>query len=264
MNYDDPRGIEMCRIWFYLMRRFNPNARITVFHAGKIDKIAPFGLGNVSFAELDLAGIISHKESKGFGVPSQDLILAMWRHFDREPGFEKHIYVEADAWTLAPLDDLWVLAETRPYLSFEELIDKEGLPLINTGVHTYCSRDKFISYAVLEDQFRRDGGVINIPVGEQGLINAYFRRIGYDCRHPDAGFEWNCWPANCVTERADDEAVVVRSGSHDATRWFGQHPWSWYGKGQQIKILHSFLVKFWDLPECKQLWDYCLSKARAA
>lgn len=265
MNYDDPNGVDMCRIWFYLINRFNPGIRITVFHAEKADKIMPFGaaFGNAQFVELDLTGIVSHKTSKGFAVPSQDLILAMWRHFDRNPGFERHLYIEADAFVLSPLGDLWKLVDSKPYLSFEELIGKDGLPLINTGVHTYSSREKFITYDVLVDQFKRDGGEILIPVGEQGLINSYFRRIGYDCRHSEAGFEWNCWPANCITERADDSEISIISGDYDDARWFKDHPWSGYGKRRKVKILHSFLVKFWDLPECKRLWDYCLNKVNS-
>lgn len=265
MNYDDPHGVDMCRIWFYLMHRFNPNARVTVFHAGQVSKIAPFGtrFKNVEFVQLDMSGVISKQASKGYGAHSQELIFAMWRHLDRAPGFEKHLYVEADAWTLHPLDDLWALADTKPYLSFEELIWKDGKPLINTGVHAYASRDGFVSYSILEEQFRLDGGEILIPVGEQGLINSYFRRIGYDCRHPEAGFEWNCWPANCITERADDFEIKIISGDHAPDRFFSDHPWSWYGRRKQAKILHSFLVKFWDLPECKQLWDYCLGKVNS-
>lgn len=267
MNYDDPLGVTMCRTWFYLIERFNPGIRITVFHAGKIEKIEPFGrqFPNIEFVPLDLTGVPTQQVTGGFGVPSQELILAMWRHFDRNPGFGKHLYVEADAWVLTSLLPLWALIDQKPYISFQELLDKDGLPLINTGVHSYCSSDGFVTYDVLIDQLRRDGGVIKIPVGEQGLVNAYFRRIGYDCRHAQAGFEWNCWAARSITEKADDQEIVVWSGDYgEPERWPNVHPWSWWGQKRRVKILHAFMAKFWQLSECLPLWNYCDSKVGAA
>jgi hypothetical protein len=265
MNYADQTEVDMCRIWFYLIERFNPGVHITVFHSGAVAGIQEFGARyeNVSFVALDMSGVPSHKNSLGYGVPSQELILSMWRHCDRQGGFEKHLFIEADAFVLCRLDDLWVAADAKPYISVEELIWKDGLPLINTGVHTYNSRAGFVTYDLLLEQHRIDGGQIHLPVGEQGLINAYFRRIGYDCRHPDIGFEWNCWPVNCKTVQADDNDIIIVSGDADPSRWPGGHPWSWWGQHRRAKILHAFMAKFWVLPECKRLWDYCLDKVNS-
>jgi hypothetical protein len=265
MNYADKFGVDMCRIWFYLLRRFNPEARVTVFHAGQVGKIAEYAarFGRVEFVRLDMAGISPHGEVRGYAVPSQELILAMWRHIDRDPGYRQHLFIEADALVLTPLDELWGLSSTKPYVSFEELVWKDGLPLINTGVHTYYSTEGFVSYNVLMEQLRIDGGEILMPVGEQGLVNRYFRRIGYDCTHPAAGFEWNCWAVSSVTERAEDDEIVVISGDQNLDRWPGPHPWRWWGKRRRAKILHAFMVKFWDLPECSKLWEYCLRKVNS-
>jgi hypothetical protein len=261
IDYADPNGLMMSRIWLYLVRRYNPDARITVFTGDHAALIAPAAKkAGATLFPLERSGILSHRGCSGHKHVSQDLILSIWRHIDAIKDFGKYIYIEPDAWILSDLSDWWNLVESKPYIAVQQG-EFGGDPLFNTG--TYSARgDGFMTYPTLLGQYEADRG-ISFPVGEQGLINAYFKRIGYDCSHPQVGFEYNCWTVGMKTERADDDEIVIVSGDlpPDASAKVRSCSWKWFGHSRRAKILHSFFAKFWELPECKRLWDYLAGKA---
>lgn len=265
MNYDSPQGITMCKIWFYLMNRFNPDANIKVFYKDKICGIHEFGsrFPNVEFIELDYDGnFLTHDKMIGRTIPSQDLTLATWRWVE-ENNFNKFICVEADAWTLAPLDELWSLLDEKPYIGITErqAYDK---PSINTGVYGYNNAEGFVSYTRLMEEYYRSGGILGV-LGDQWLTNSLFRHINYDFTHPKIGFEYNCFAIGSYTERVDDQEIVVHFGEKYKPKR-GVAPrfmrsWAGYlSTTNRAKILHGVYYKFWNLPECQKLWDYCVSK----
>lgn len=258
MDYDDPNGVAMCKAWFYFMFRYNPDAEVTVFYGDRAGKIVDFAkrLSGVQLVQLDLDGIYPYYEMRGRTTPSQDLMLAFWKHVEI-CDIGDFIMVEADAWTLGSLDMLWNVRKDKPYIAVYEK-ELGGKPAINTGVYSYSS-DGFLSYTKLVHQYMRDGE-IKYALGDQWLTNAYFRRIGYDASHWAIGYEHNCWALNARVVRADDDGVEVRSGEKpnipEDPQWYG------WGKNVQARIIHAYWRKYWELPEMKSLWDYALEKVR--
>lgn len=260
INYEEPKALTMSKIWLYLVRRFHPEAKLTVFTECHADRIAPaVRKAGASLVALDLSGLISHRNCFGFTHPSQDLIFGIRRYIDGVPGFGKYIYVEPDAWILGDLSEWWQVADEKPYIAVIESEHKWGR-LFNTGTYS-CRNDGFVTYQALVEQHQRDRE-IKLPVGEQGLMNAYLRHKGYDGSHQKIGFEYNCWTVGMKTERVSDQEIVIVSGD------LPQHPiskvqsvgWRWFGMSKRVKILHSFFVKFWELEECRRLWDYLAEK----
>jgi hypothetical protein len=255
----------MSKIWFYLAKRFNPEAEITVYHGDHVDEIRKFGnkFPGVSFVKLDMEGILPHTITRGRTAPSQDLILSMWRLFERQQYTPKHLFVEADAWILAPLNDWWRAADDKPYIATLERVTRDNFRLINTGTHS-CNSLNFVTYSKLLHEYQKRG-FIEVPVGEQGLINLYFESIGYDCMHPSIGFEYNCYAAGSVIKKLDDKEIIIHSGNMPTTRKARQLKarnlgWKWWGLDRRVKVLHAYYIKWWNLPECQPLWDYCISK----
>jgi hypothetical protein len=265
MNYADPTGIAMCKIWFYLMNRFNPHAKITVFCGDHSNAIRHVGQGysHVAFVEPSRVGMPDCSRLRGFSHPSLALTLPAWKHIEEHKGFEKFLYIEADAWVMVPLDQWWAIADEKPFIAVSQR-NLKGRPHFNTGTFSYRSKEKFLSFTHLMEQYRLDGDAIVLPAGEQGLINARFRRIDYDATHPKIGFEYNCLAYNCNVERADDGEIQVRSGVKPESlpaslKWLGN--WDGWKERRMAKILHAFGPKYWFLPECWSLMAYCLGAA---
>lgn len=270
MNYDSPQGVAMCKIWFYLMKRYNPKAHITVFYRDKISEVAEFGSRflDVEFIQLDLSGdFLTYDRMGGVTVPSQDLTLGAWRWIEKNH-LDKFICVEADAWCFTPLDEFWQLADEKPYIGIQECL-REG-PMVNAGVYSYNSAEGFLSYSRLMEQYRIDG-LIRRGLGDQWLVNGYFHRIGYDFSHPKIGFEYNSLAIGCDVKTVNDDEIIVHSAGKmprhktyvDGTTAklpMGIGCWSWWGHRKRVKILHSWYKKFWELPECQGLWEYGLKK----
>jgi hypothetical protein len=267
MDYQDPQGIAMGKAWLYFAKRFNPSARITVFHGDHISEFTAFSrlFSDVELVRLRQEDLLTHRQMRGWVVPSQDLTISLWRHVGKSREFSKVICAEADAWILAPLDEWWNAADDQPFIAVHEYT-LSGRLHFNFGTYSYNSMDGFITYEKLIRQYREDGDWILYPLGDQGLLNRYFHATGYDWRHPRIGYAYNTWALKSATLRADDEDIVVQSG--DAPAPSGpQDQWitAWGGWGQHVraKILHAFWRKFWALPECDSLWRYALAKVRA-
>ena len=264
----------MCKIWIYLAKRFNPHANIKIFYKDKIDGIIQFGsrFSNIQFIQINCDDIVPYTKMNGCVVPSQDLTLATWKWVE-DNKLTRFICVEADAWILSPLDDFWSVIDSKPYIGVSERIIKDK-PMLNSGVYSYSGTD-FVSYTKLIEQYNLDG-TIHYPFGDQWLTNAIFRRIDYDYTHPKIGFEYNCFALNCKVQKADDTDIIVNFGGGRPRRFktlnSGESKrihrtmrmWMGYGrrKMRRAKILHSFYIKFWELPECNQLWDYCSTKVK--
>ena len=266
MNYDTPAGVAMCKGWILLATRFNPKADIVIFHHDKIREVMEFGkkFQKVSFEKIDLGRIRPHTEFRGVAPASQDMTIGAWKRAE-EIGLHHFIFAEADAWILSDLSDWWEISREKPYIPVREQRNYHGGDFFNSGTYSYHSRDGFITYGRMMEQYEHDGNRIAINFGDQGLLNAYCRRIGYDWAHPKIGEEFNAWARNCRVVRADDHEIDVRIGERatpvDADEdWIGV--WTgWEKAGERARILHAFWrKKFWHLPECAPLWHYVLSR----
>lgn len=268
MNYADPMGIRMCKAWIYFARRFNPEAEITILHGPDFGGIRPFikHFNGIRCIPLPTDAVVPHtrmnKRKNGMGiVPSQDLTLAGWVAVERQ-GLHHFIFAEADAWILSDLSEWWQTSRSKPYIAVEESNFKGG-PFYNSGVYSYCSPAGFITYDKLMEQYRIDGDVIAISIGDQGLLNQYFRRIGYDASHPKIDYEYNSTVVGCEVRRADDEQIEVWSGNRP-DKIEGQSVvanWIGWDRPRRVRVLHSVFIphtrpKFWAAPEAKPLTDY--------
>jgi len=265
MNYDDPAGVAMCKGWLYLARRFNPHAKLIVFHHDKIGQVKEFGkrLGDVEFERIDVGKIMPHTQFVGHAPPSQDMTIGAWVRVE-EMGLGKFLFAEADAWILGSLEDWWHTADQKPYISVIEQHNFHGADFFNAGTYSYNSKEGFVTYRKMMEQYEADGNRIAISLGDQGLLNAYFRRIGYDWSHPRIGVEYNAWARNCRVIRADDSEIRVMIGTKPVPRNEDENwivDWAGWNCGRQARILHAFWRhKFWNLPECGPLWHYVRAK----
>ena len=282
MDYSDTTHITMCKIWLYLAKRFNPKSQIIIFYHKKIPKIKKFAtyFSNITFIKLTMSKILKTSKTNGFTHPSQELKLAIWKYVEKYH-IDKFLYIEPDAFILSSLDTWWKLASKKPYIAVAER-DFLGHTLFNAGPHSYFSKKKFVTYDKLLQQYHDDGNCVILPSGEQGIINAYFKKIKYNCFHKKIGHEYNCIAKKCIVKKVCDDEIIIYSGNLFSS-WITILPifikkiifridrleslywwrsWYWWNHPKKVKILHAFGdgFKFWELPECKILWEYCVSK----
>lgn len=270
MNYKKRNEITMCKAWIYFAKRFNPSATITIFHVDPIHDIKLFAkrYKNTHFLKLSLRDVRPTLSRGYVDHPAQELRLAVWKQTEKRK-INKFIYVDADAFILGSLKTWWRHIGDKPYIAVNQQMSPNST-FINAGVHSYSSTSHFISYRKLLRQYQRDGNVIKGFGGEQWLINAYFQHIGYDPTHPIINFTYNCFAKYCRIQTISDTRVSVCSGRYPfiknlarmVTRtqpqWWER--WAWWNREEPVIILHAFgktEFKFWELPECKSLWEYC-------
>ncbi len=271
MEYHDSEYIDMCKIWLYLVRRFNPHAHITVFYKNHVSDIQKYvrGIASIHFKQISISSVITAVQKGDIHIPDQFLRLALWEQSEKMM-LNKYIYVDADAFILAPLTPWWKIVSEKPYIAVAERFYR-NITLYNAGIHSYCSSDGFITASKLLHQYELDGK-IKYPTGEQGLINAYFERISYSPRHSDITYQYNCISKRCRVAHATDADILVHAGRFPLwekiykkmrgrnSEWWEN--WFWWGREDPAKILHAFGDgnKFWQLPECNKLWSYLLTK----
>jgi hypothetical protein len=273
MNYKKAEEILMCKIWIYLAKRFNPNASITILFNTPIPEIKTYAerFSMIRFIKIK-NDFVKKRLTHGYVAhPMQELQLAVWKVVELLH-IKKFIYLDADAYILDSLKEWWDIIDSKPYIAISErLLDSRIL--FNCGIHSYSSTKRFITYKKLLTQYHADGNTIKIISGEQGLTNAYFRRIGYDCSHPLIGHQYNSIAKYCAVKKATDNEIIVYSGRYPLIEAlkrfisdrgnFWWEDWLWWNKPKKVIILHAFggeSFKYWNLPECKKLWDYCKSK----
>lgn len=263
MDYDDPHGIQMCKTWFYLTHRYNPGAHITVFHGEKADEIRGFGrhFPGVTFVRPDPTGVPTFRQMRGKTHPATDMTLPSLRHIENHPEFDKFMYLEADAWPLDSLAPVWAAGDDKPFVAVEGRRMPGNFAQFNTGVYVQSQKD-FVTYSKLMEHYDRVGK-IDLPMGEQGMINSYFRHIGYDAAHPAMGPEYNSWALSCKILRADDDEIEVWTGARKVKPRHIKTGWKWWDTKRRSRLIHAFLLKYWDLPDCQPLWNYCAGKTRA-
>lgn len=267
MNYPEGSIEEaMCKGWLYLIRRSNPGVPVVVFHERPTPELRAFAPW-ARFERLSAEGVLNRSSAVGRVCEGMEYKLALWKSVGdvvRGP----FVFLDADAWVLGPIDTLIEIAPTKSFAALEEGVYSLGPAFgktfgpprkhMNSGVFT-CSGDGLITYGALVDQYARDGG-INWLTGDQGILNAYFDRIGYDWSHPSLDFTWNCMAWTAMTIRADDEKIEVVSGDRPNPKPVMSPNWSWFGRRSLVNILHAFWKKFWELPEMGYLWDYVMRK----
>lgn len=269
MNYEDERRVLMCKMWLYLVRRFHPEANVTVLHHDRFEGIRSFAERTGARAlRTDLTDIPSAaawtKASPGTECPWMDLTISVWRMYGRA-GLTRFLFVEADAFVLGDLSSFWKLSEEKPFIGIAERARwGEIAPYMNMGVYAYNSTDGFLTYEKLFRYWRRCGYRVPYPVGDQGLVNGYFKEIGYSPFHPNVGIEYNCLAANCRVKSANDDGIEVRSGPVPVNGEAGAEFPGYIGWGLdlRVKILHAFgpSWKLWKVPTATALWEYLSEK----
>jgi hypothetical protein len=276
MDYKSRNPVLMCKVWIYLAKRYNPHAKISIYYQHAIPDIYRFAnhYHNISFYKLHFPAGIFQISNGHTHHPVQDLRLALWKHLERQ-GVTKFIYVDADAFILHSLADWWKIINKQPYIAVIEQRRGPGVFRLNAGVHSYSDEHGFVTYEKLLGQYHADGRRILVEAGEQGLIDAYFRRIHYDFTHPLIGHEYNTLAKYCKIYRVDDSDIEIYSGDYPLKKRITQifsykekrfdDAWYWWNKPVRVKILHSFGgpgFRFWELPECHTLWKYLVYKIR--
>lgn len=270
MDYTTEPEVTMCKAWIYFTKRFNPYARITIFHTKNIDKIRLFAsrYTSVYFDALVISPRVRNITGGYTHHPVQELQLSVWAQTEKL-GIKKYIYADSDAFILDSLNEWWDHIDDKPYIGIKERRLPDGTVLFNAGVYSYSSRNGFITRDKLLEQYRRDNKKIRFPAGQQGLLTAYFQHIHYDAASEFVGHEYNTLTRFCNVRRVDDNDVIVYSGRYPIRNIIsrlvrgGEKEWSadWVGwnKPRRVKILHAFGAeyKFWKLPECEALWAYC-------
>lgn len=274
MDYNDHNSLVMCKSWIYLAKRYNPKATITIFYRQPISEIRQFSsrYRDISFIKLHFPRDLNQFIHGHTHHPVQELQFALWKQLEKLR-ITKFIYVDADAFILSSLNDWWRIINDQPFIAVSETRRPQGELRLNAGVHSYSDEAGFVTYDKLVEQYHIDGNRILVEAGTQGLIDAYFRRINYTYTHPAIGHEYNAFAKYCQVKRADNSEIVVYSGQYPLTKKVTRmlllkekefaEKWLWWDKPVRVKILHSFGgpgFKFWELPECKTLWNYCVTK----
>lgn len=271
MDYTSEPEITMCKSWLYFAKRYNPHARISIFHTKKISVMQSYAskFSSVSFERMKISPLVRVVKRGHTHHPAQDLQLSLWAAA-RALGLHKYIYVDADAFIFDSLDTWWNLMDIKPYIGIEERRLQDGTRLFNAGVFSYSDSGNFITLEKLIDQYKQDRHTVRYPAGEQGLLTAYFQRIRYNPAHPRIGHEFNALTRFCTVRRIDDKIVSIYSGRYPITytlrriitgtekEWSAD--WKGWNRPRKVKILHAFgkEYKFWNLPECNRLWQYCV------
>lgn len=248
MNYDDPKGVLMCKGWLWLARHFNPGARIVILHHDKIAEIESFArnkIGDVSFERLDLSSVLPKDQMHGHTFYCQDLTFSRWVALEKL-GLSRYLFVEADAWILSSLSEWWAVSHEKPFIAVME-DDREGPSYFNIGAFSHDSATPFFTYKILMEEYVRNGCNIPISTGDQALMNLWAWRNKYDASHPKIGKEWNCPTYDRMSGiklgRCDDSEIEV------------------WDAGKRIKIVHTWGPrKWWDTPELAPITRFVASK----
>lgn len=262
MNYTDPQAIRMCLAWLRLARRAHPDAPILIYHRVSIPAVEAYAR---RFEGVELHRFTGTEKEPDFppcvidgvdtiGSPGYRIKFAMIDDLEQR-GLERFVYVDADALILKPLDALWAALDDQPFVAVQENHDPRFGPVFNAGMFA-CSQPGFVGYDLLLDQYARDGNRILIPAGEQGLMNRYLQRIGYDFRHPAVGAEYNFLADRYRVEAASDAAIDVYDDPDGERPWWNEQR---LAPDVPVRILHGYAMnKFWERPT--SLWWYCLSR----
>jgi hypothetical protein len=273
MDYHTKNEITMCKAWICFAKRFNPHASITIFYTQNLSEIRKYAArySNISFKKIFLHYPIQNSKQSGWIHPYvQELQLSLWWEIQRLH-ITSFIYIDADALVLNSLDTWETIMNDKPYIAIGERYIESHL-LFNAGVFSYHSKNKFVTLTKLIKQYKINNNQILLPAGQQGLINMYFNTIHYDWSHPHIGYEYNTLANYCDIKKIDDKEVIVYSGKYPILRsiknavlnkYEWQADWIGWASRKRVKILHAFGgkgFKFWELRECKPLWDYCIKK----
>lgn len=249
MNYDDPKGVAMCKGWLWLARHYNPYAKIIVLHHDKIAAIREFAvtrIGNAQFERLDLSAITPRELMKGHTFYCQDLTFARWVAL-QWLGLSKYLFVEADAWILSDLSEWWDVSNEKPFIAVMEEGRPPGPPYFNIGCFSHNSPTPFFTYAKLMWEYALNGNTIPISTGDQALMNLWAWRNAYDASHPKIDKMWNCPTydrmAGIKLGRCDDTAIEA------------------WDSGKRIKIMHTWGPrKWWETPELAPICSFVEGK----
>jgi hypothetical protein len=237
--------LTMCRAWFWLMHRYNPDARIVVFYGADLppDVMAyADDLGcQADFVRVDVAAG-DRRWPAGLTIVKQGLFAGKWQWLMEHP--MPHLFIEADALVLSSLDYLWSLRREQPFIGFTEpgRSSISGRMICNTGVFS-LSDPAFINLDIIDAEYELRGGIWEW-VGEQGLLVTYMRdALGYNWTHRAAGCEYNCAPGPWTVIQASRDCIDMRDAD-----------------GEKMKIAHPYgpQGKFFQRADCAELWKLCI------
>lgn len=269
MNYEDPQWVLMCKAWLYCLRRVHPDARVLVLHHDKFEAIRPFveRFEGVECHKTDLAGIPAAEEWTAESPDSKcwwmDLTISVWRVYERL-ALPRFIFLEPDAFVLGDLTLLWNAGAQKPFVGIAERTEWDGMaPYLNLGVYAYDPAGCFLTYDKLFRYWQNNGRRVP-PIGDQGLVNGYFKSIAYSPFHPEIGIEYNCLAAGTRFLRVDDTEIEVRSGPKPVFGQTGAEFPAYIGwdKDVRVRVLHAFgpAWKLWMIREAKPMWEYLAEK----
>lgn len=193
MNYtfDDERLLVMCMMWMDSVQRLNPGARVTVLSARPLPgRLAAHfrGFGNVAVEVRPY-----DRAAKVLRSPHAMHNIFFKLHHLCGMG-EPFIYLDADAIALSSLEFLWQRRHDKPWIGIDHQRRIPGHtgdePFLNSGVQV-VGDPAFCDYSELIGTARECGFRWSVPGTDQALLNAHFRRIGYDYTHPQISAEWN-------------------------------------------------------------------------
>lgn len=239
MNYEDQKGVLMCKGWLWLARHYNPCARIFVLHHDKIDEIRRFALekiGNVEFHRLRLHTVMPREKMNGHTFYCQDLTFSRWVALE-DLGLQQYLFIEADAWPISSLSEWWDVTHEKPFIAVMEK-EREGPPYFNIGCFSHHHPTPFFTYKLLMEEYALNGNTIPISIGDQALMNLWAWRNNYDAFHPKIDKTWNCPTYDrmhgIMLGRCDDQEIEVTDLRME----------------KRIKIVHTWGPrKWWDTPE---------------
>lgn len=270
MNFHKRNEIIMCKAWIYFAKRFHPEAKLYIIHHDPLPKIKQFASRYTNIHWIKLTKKEMRPEMVGGYTdhPCQEIKLSVWKQA-KKFNIKKFLYIDCDAFILDSLQHWWDHIDDKPFIAINEQIAPYN-PIYNAGVFSYSSDKDFITYEKLLGQYKKDNNSIKLYLGDQGLTNTYLRKLGYDYTHPDIDFTYNCIAKWCRVHEVNDTSIKITSGAFPLLRrikllvrkreltWWEK--WAWWNQNKQVKILHAFGrkgFKFWELPECRPLWDYC-------
>ncbi len=270
MNFRGKNETIMCKAWIHFAKRFNPDATITIIHHFPLLEIKRFAahFKKIQFIQLTKNEMKPEMVHGHTDHPCQEIKLAVWKQAKKH-NIQKFLYIDCDAFIFHSLQSWWDHIDDKPFIAINEQVAPYD-PIFNAGVFSYSSSDDFITYEKLLGQYKADNNRIKLHLGDQGLINTYLREMNYDYTHPAIDFTYNCIAKWSKTLTISDSSVKILSGTFPFLKkvliyikgreldWWEK--WAWWGQNKQVKILHAFGrkgFKFWDLPECQLLWEYC-------
>lgn len=142
------------------------------------------------------------------------------------------LYLDADMYVIHDLAPLWKLKSEKPWIGINhqrlrQCPDTRRRPFLNGGLQL-VSDPKLYDFGRIVARFSERGGIMSFPGYEQAVLQDYFKSIGYDYTHPEAGTEWNsCAIVGRLTLEENRWHGITQGLAVDHPIWIN-HYWAQY------------------------------------